>query len=98
MYASPVDPRINRWEVDQPAYRVTFWQQSSSPSGAGWTSDEWRLTEADVHEVLAWVDDQANGRRVTVWVDLAHDGEPGLVRLSGWEPTRAGHPSAWVRH
>jgi len=55
------------------------------------------LTEADVHEVLAWADDQAKGRRITVWVGLTQDGEPGLVRLSGWEPTRADHPSAWVR-
>ena len=66
MHAMPVDPRISRWEVDQPAYHVYFWQLSSNVPDAMWASDEWRLTEADVHEVLAWAEERAfrPGRRL----------------------------------
>jgi hypothetical protein len=63
MHTTPVDPRSSGWEVDQPAYHVYFWRPPSSVPDAMWTSDEWRLTEADVHEVLAWAEDQAKGRR-----------------------------------
>jgi hypothetical protein len=96
MHAMPVDPRISWWEVDQPTYQVYFWQPSSNVPDATWTSDEWRLTEADVHEVLAWTEDQARGRRITVWVELVRDGQPGLVRISGWEPTRSDPPPVWA--
>jgi hypothetical protein len=96
MHAMPVDPRISRWEVDQPAYHVYFWQLSSNVPDAMWASDEWRLTEADVHEVLAWAEERARGRRVTVWVEVVSDGKTGLVRISGWEPTRSDDPPAWA--
>jgi hypothetical protein len=82
MHAMPVDPRISRWEVDQPTYQVYFWQPSSNVPDAMWTSDEWRLTEADVHEVLAWTQDQARGRRITVWVELVRDGQPAWFELA----------------
>src|SRR5262245_39727872 len=96
MHAMPVDPRISRWEVDQPAYHVYFWQPFSNVLDAMWASDEWRLTEADVHEVLAWAEEEARGRRVTVWVEVVSDGKTGLVRISGWEPTRSDDPPAWA--
>jgi hypothetical protein len=55
------------------------------------------LSDADVHEVLAWADEHAGGRRVSAWIEVVLDGEPGLVRLSGWEPTRPDEPPTWVR-
>lgn len=39
MQATPIDPRDQTHEVDDPSYRVFFWDSSSS-------SDEWELTEA----------------------------------------------------
>jgi hypothetical protein len=97
MHATHVDPRSTGREIDQPAYRVYFWRPTSNDPRAGWASDEWRLTEADVHEVLAWAEEQANGRRITSWVEIPGDGEPRLIRLSGWEPTRSDSPAPWVR-
>jgi hypothetical protein len=92
MQAAPIDPRDIRWEIDEPAYRVYFWDETR-----GWSSDEWRLSEADVHEVLDWATEHAAGRRTTVWAELGQNGEPGLVRLSGWEPVRTAEPPPWVR-
>ena len=90
MRAEPIDPRDIRWERDEVAYRVYFWR------GAG-TSDEWRVTEADVSEVLAWARENAQGRRITMWVEHTDNGELGMIRLEGWEPTRSKLPPPWVR-
>ncbi len=89
-----IDPRDARWESGEPAYRVYFW----TPRGDGWASEEWRLRDADVAEVLAWTDDNAQGRRVVIWVehDDGRDGL-GLIRLQGWEPTCATMPPPWTR-
>jgi hypothetical protein len=87
--AEPVDPRDAGWELHEVAYRVYFWQ--------GTSSDEWRLTEADVREVLTWAHENAHGRRITVWVEHVADGELGLIRLEGWEPTDVDPGPPWVR-
>jgi hypothetical protein len=96
MQAAPIDPRTTRWEIVEPAYRVYFWEPTSEDPDAMWASDEWRLTETDIHEVLAWADTHGRGRRVTSWIEVDRDGEAGLIRLSGWEPTRADAPPAWT--
>lgn len=64
---------------------------------AGWVSDEWRLSNVDVAEVLAWAVERAQGRRVTIWVEHV-DGrhEKGMIRLLGWEPTRSESPPPWT--
>jgi hypothetical protein len=92
VHATPIDSRDTRWERDESAYRVYFWDPDR-----GWASDEYRLTHADVVEVLAWARENAQGRRVTLWVEAMHDGELGLIRLEGWEPVRFAAPPAWVR-
>jgi hypothetical protein len=97
MRVDPIDPRTARWEINQPSYRIYFWQRSSDHPDGGWASDEWRLSDAGVHEVLAWADEHADGRRVSSWIEIVLDGEPGLVRLSGWEPTRGEESPPWVR-
>ena len=90
MKAEPVDPRETSWENNDPVYRVHFWHRQSDRSMPGWVSDEWRLSNVDVAEVLAWAEAQAEGRRVTIWVEHDNDRDgPGMIRLLGWEPTRS---------
>jgi hypothetical protein len=85
--AAPIDPRDIAWQVSEPAYRVYFWDRLGGP-GSMWRSDEWRLTGADVGEVLEWANRNAASRYFTVGVEVT-DGAAGLgmVRLHGWEPT-----------
>lgn len=96
MRAQQVDPRTAQWEEDYPAYRVYFWQTTAEDPGTGWASDEWRLTGADIHGVLTWASEHGDDRYLTIWADIEIAGQPGLVRLSGWEPTRPDVPSEWV--
>ena len=89
MQVHPVDPRDTRWEVDQPAYRVYFWEpQRPEDPHSMWVSDEWEIGDADVDEVLNWARGNAAGRRFVVYarIDTARPGEPGLVRLLGTDP------------
>lgn len=76
-----MDPRDERWEVDQPAYRVTFWTGSSH-------AEEWEVTGGDVPDVLAWIDEQRRDRGFTLWAAVAQPDGIGLVRLAGVDPTR----------
>ena len=78
---NPVDPRDTRWEVHAPSYRVYFWSDG--------VSDEYEVTEADVPEVLAWADAEAqrSHRTYVLWLrSEGRDGEPGLIRLAGDQP------------
>ena len=64
-----VDPRDNRWEQNTPTYRVYYWD----PSG---TSDEYRVTDADVPEILDWADRTAHetGRTYSLLLEvLGHE-------------------------
>lgn len=90
MLAEPIDPRDTNWARDEVAYRVYFWRGAA-------LSDEWRVTEADVNEVLDWAREKAEGRYITVWAEHVDDGDLGMIRLEGWEPTRSETPPAWVR-
>jgi hypothetical protein len=87
--AEPVDPGDIRWERDEVAYRVYFWR--------GTSSDEWRIAEADVTEVLAWAHEKAQGRRITIWVEDTNNDGLGMIRLEGWEPTRSELPLPWIQ-
>jgi hypothetical protein len=75
-----VDPRDQTEEVDEPRYRVYFWQ------GGG--SDEYEVTGADVQEVLHWADSNGRGRTYSLWVCITAQNGEGvkLVRLAGWDP------------
>ena len=86
MLAQPVDPRDQRWEVPKPIYRVYFWERPiPARADSGWTSDEWRLEDTDIDEVLEWAQARAVNRRFVVYVEVT-GGQPdglGLVRLLG---------------
>jgi len=96
MPAQPVDPRDQRWEVPRPACRVYFWErQTPERADTGWTSDEWQLEDADIDEVLEWVQAKAASRRFVVYVEVTQ-GQPddlGLVRLLGTDPADPGDTS-----
>jgi hypothetical protein len=67
MQVRQVDPRDTLWEVSQPVYRVYFWgRQTPLRANSGWTSDEWQIEDADIHEVLNWAHDNAAGRRYVI--------------------------------
>ncbi len=81
MEVRPVDPRDIEWETDLVAYRVYFW--------AGTTSDEYEITDAaDIHAVIAWAEENAAGRTYTLYARLMNGDTPGLVQLSGVDPTQ----------
>jgi hypothetical protein len=94
MLAQPVDPRDQRWEVPKPIYRVYFWErQTPERTDSGWASDEWRLEDTDIDEVLKWAQAKATSRRFVVYVEVtgAQPDGLGLVRLLGTDPTDASH-------
>ena len=90
MRAQPVDPRDERWEDSRPVYRVYFWKRlQPERADSGWRSDEWRLEDADVDQVLEWAHAKAAGRRFVAYVEVTRS-QPdglGLVRLFGTDPT-----------
>lgn len=94
MEARPVDPRDVERDVDDPVYRVCFWERGSFPGVpaelAGYRSEEYELAGAnDVREVLRWADENAGpNRSITVYVVL--DG--CAIRLCGDDPTRSSRP------
>lgn len=85
-----VDPRDQTTELDDPAYRVYFWSGDRT-SNVMMVCDEHEITGADVHEVLRWADDHADGRTYTLWACVPEQTEARvglkLVRLAGWDPT-----------
>jgi len=89
---------VIRWMVVKPTYRVDFWREISAgdPSrdlAPGWKQDSYYVTDADVDEVLAWSKTEASGRPIVVYLVFARrDGEPGLIRLAGEDPT---DPARW---
>lgn len=79
-----VDPRDATWEVDASVYRVHFWQ-----SDVGYASDEYRLTGADVLEVLEWAQSTVKPEQTfTIYAELDRHGL-GLIRLAGDDPTES---------
>jgi hypothetical protein len=79
MDVRPVDPRDIEIEVDAPVYRVYFWKAEAG------VSTEYELSAAtDVHEAIAWADENAGPDRTYV---LYARVDRTLVRLSGTDPT-----------
>ena len=90
MHGRPVDPRDTRWEVDQPHYRVYFWQQLGDRPDAGWASEEWQLEDAGLREVLRWADNDETHRPYTLYVCCTCGGELGLMpRKRSQRPSRS---------
>lgn len=79
-------------------YRVTFWHRQTPPAGSGiapdqmgWAATICDVTAEDVHEVIAWADEEAgDGRIYTLYVRLEEGCAPGrdvLVHVAGADPT-----------
>lgn len=84
LHVSVVDPRDQRWEIDEPVYRVYFAQALSGYSAS---IDERRVTGArSVAEVLDWANN--DGREYTLWVEVPDEDGVGLVLLFGEDPNR----------
>jgi hypothetical protein len=89
-----VDPRDTRWEIDEPAFRVYFWQapvRNEAGLQVGmWVSDEYEVTGADILEVISWAYRHAGAHlSFVVYVLVPSDDGPGLVRIHGTDPTSA---------
>lgn len=89
-----IDPRDTEWEVERPVYRVYVWRQPRAPGGVSrehlmFQSDEYRLTGAmDVGEVLDWARMTAEADQTfTLYVERRHGDSPGLIQLTGVDPT-----------
>jgi hypothetical protein len=89
MQITGVDPRDVRYELDEPDYRVYFFELDGS-------SDEYHLAGAsDVAEVLDWAKANVGDRTYVVYVfaDFGPDGaKPSLIRLLGRDPNEAPGP------
>ena len=79
-------------------YRVGFWSQQTPPSNSdvdpeqvSWSVELWDVHAEDVHEVIAWADEQAGeARTYTLYIRLEdrRPGEDMLVQIAGVDPTR----------
>jgi hypothetical protein len=90
------DEAYSTWGVPSPAYQVDFWTHLSDRSAdmpaekVGHKQDAYLLTgAADIREVMAWAEENANGRIVVVYAVIPDQARGrGLVHLSGTDPTR----------
>lgn len=81
MRARSVDPRTASGLVDDPDFRVDFWDGSGA-------SDEWLLEDVeDVSDVLTWSREHARGRSAVVYAQINDGTSVTLVRLSGSAPS-----------
>jgi hypothetical protein len=87
VHTESVDPRDPRWELQGPAYRVCFWR----PVGMeAWSAREVEITGSDIDAVLAWAAHEASeSESYQVFAVVQRDGDVGVVRLLGDDPTRA---------
>jgi len=88
MRVRPIDPRDQAREVDDPSYRVFFWDGPTS-------ADEWELTEADLDEVLAWIHQHSAQRPHSLWATFRTADDVVCVRLRGIDPPAP--PAVWPR-
>lgn len=86
MEIRPIDPRDTGWEVPHPVFRVYFWDRH-------YTSYEYEVTGADVHEVIEWAEGKAGHQLTYVLYALVDRGEGvdgvdrlGLIQLAGRDP------------
>lgn len=93
MHAEPVDPRDETISIEQPRYRVCFWQPLRIPPDPGvsapfaFQSEEWDVHDANMLETLNWAFSKAAGRIYTIDVVVRFRDEVILVRLLGRTPT-----------
>lgn len=81
--------------LEEPRYRVNFWQMT--PGGA-WALDAFVLTGAsDITEVLRWVEDHVRDRRFEVFAEIDDEvvgsferpRRTGLIQLAGSNPNES---------
>jgi hypothetical protein len=81
----PIDPRDEDTGVDDPVYRVFFWERLDDRSDSGFRSDEYEITEAaDVRKVMEWAEANVGPNRtftLYAFVDRCQ------IRLMGRDPT-----------
>lgn len=77
MKAKTVDPRDQTMEVDDPVYRVYFWEEG------GGAKEEWELSEGDLDEVLDWIPTRSLGRSHRLWAVIRAPQAVTLIRLRG---------------
>lgn len=97
MEESEIDIREARWaeptDPDVPAsvYQVEFWTKLNDPApplAPMWQVETTRLAGVrDVRDALAWADERAAGRNVTIYVEVNRGPDMGRVRLIGVDPT-----------
>jgi hypothetical protein len=97
MSIRPVDPRDVSWEVDRPYYRVYFWRRGTAPPGhpedrVGAIAEEFELSACvDVNEAIGWATaNVGDDRTYTLYALVSRQGEKGLIRLFGVDPTKPG--------
>jgi hypothetical protein len=78
-----VDPRDQKWQRDDPTFRVYFWSRAAH----GAVSDEYEVQGADVTEVLAWAEADPQHRAFTLYARHDDPSGVGLIRLAGEDPT-----------
>jgi hypothetical protein len=87
LQAQPGDPRDERWNLWDPAYRVYFWRRPYE--FGGWASREFEVLGEDVVSVMRWADDNATGEETyTLYAVVEKSEGLGLVHLLGEDPTR----------
>jgi hypothetical protein len=95
----PGGPDALSMSLDHPVYQVTIFERLAEPAEVpeeqrGYHLHEWKVSEAEAGEVLAWAAAKAAGQEYTVEVaSLEIDGESHLLRLHGHNPNRVGPPS-----
>jgi hypothetical protein len=89
---SIVSVNEGRWEAVATAYRVYFWSKMSDPAPPErplWRCEARRVAgAADVSEVLAWAEEDADARRFTVYAEV-NRAPKGLLQVFGVDPTVA---------
>jgi hypothetical protein len=96
MEEQEIDIREGRWaepsDPDGPAstYQIEFWTKANDPApplAPMWQVETTRLAGvSDVREALAWAEEHARGRHMTIYVEVDRGGL-GRVRLVGVDPT-----------
>lgn len=87
MIAYPADAGDATIKTEVPRFRVEFWERPAP--GFGWNLDAWEIDGCDsVHDVLTWVNANANGRLYTLYAVLTLDQADYLtyVLLDGVDP------------
>lgn len=76
MKVDPVDPRDITWEIDNPKYRVYFWNDRYS------ACDEYEISDASVFDTIEWAKSTSAGRVWELWLVLHSDQGAGQARLA----------------